>query len=290
MDKNLIKFEDILNNIEHVREYYIGIKPIPIEKIVGTVGRYPKFYELLMQDNLENSKRYQDIKRLYEEKGFFPPIKVYQILDKYFIIDGHHRVLFLKKEKKAKYIDAEIIKIDFDINLDDPNKEYQIDDQSAKKFLIELERKSFERKTGLYNDILTFPIILTELGGYQRLFNEMKDYHKKRMEEIYQKGEPLKYPDVESHFIYSNIMWYRKVFLPVIEMIKKEKILEYFPNRTESDLYVWINQHKYYLSEKAGYSVDIEYSTEDFVKKFGEKSPLKPLKNIIQKFSKLLKK
>jgi hypothetical protein len=33
--------------------------------------------------------------------------------------------------------------------------------------------------------------------------------------------------------------WFEKIYLPVIEIINRQKLIERFPGRTESDLYAW---------------------------------------------------
>jgi hypothetical protein len=43
--------------------------------------------------------------------------------------------------------------------------------------------------------------------------------------------------------------WYDNVYMPIIEAIRKDDILEDFPGRTEADLYLWIMDHKHYLKE-----------------------------------------
>jgi hypothetical protein len=45
-------------------------------------------------------------------------------------------------------------------------------------------------------------------------------------------------------------------------------VLAGFPNRTYTDLYVWIQQHKYYLSQKVGYDVGFDFTAHDFFKKY----------------------
>ena len=58
--------------------------------------------------------------------------------------------------------------------------------------------------------------------------------------------------------------WYDNIYLPVVEAIRRHKLLESFPNRTEADLYLWIAFHREQLArqyELAPLSPDVAVST-----------------------------
>lgn len=46
--------------------------------------------------------------------------------------------------------------------------------------------------------------------------------------------------------------WYDNVYLPLVEIVRSKKILDHFPGRTETDLYLWIMSHQEYLSQVFG--------------------------------------
>src|SRR3972149_5534649 len=58
--------------------------------------------------------------------------------------------------------------------------------------------------------------------------------------------------------------------LPAINIIDKYKIIENFPNRTKSDLFVWIIGHKYYLKDKYGKEIELKEAAYDFSTRFSE--------------------
>ena len=257
-EKNaLIEFSSIEKNLENVNQVNLGIKTIPIDKIVGSLGRYHDFTENFLPAKERVSAKYESVKDLLLAGKILPPIKVYQILDRYFVIDGHHRVTVAKKELNAKDIDAEVIKIFFDLKLSS-DKKYTYSTEKAKGFLIRLEANIFEKKTHLKNIILKYPIKVTELTSYGKFYEEIGIFKRN-----YNKGELAKKP-----IIYASLLWYEKRFLPSVEIILEEKILEHFPNRTYADLYLWIQLHKYYLSQKAGYDVGFDFTADDFLKKY----------------------
>jgi hypothetical protein len=57
-------------------------------------------------------------------------------------------------------------------------------------------------------------------------------------------------------------------FLPAIKIIMEEHILDGFAHRTYTDLYLWIQQHKYFLSQQAGHDVGFDFTKDDFIHKY----------------------
>jgi len=253
----LIEFSSIEKNLENINQVNRGIRTIPIDKIVGSLGRYQDFTEGFKLNSEKISGRYEAIKNAVSHGKILPPIKVYQILDRYFVIDGHHRVTVAKNEMSAKDVDAEVIEILFDLKLSS-DKKYSYSTEKARDFLIRLEENIFEKKTYLKNAILKYPVKLTELTSFGKYYEEIEGFKK-----TYNNGELSK-----KAIVYASYLWYEKRFLPSVEIILQEKILDHFPKRTYSDLYLWIQLHKYYLSQKAGYDVGFDFTADDFLRKF----------------------
>lgn len=253
----LVDFESIEKNLQKHKITDRGVEAIPTDKIVGSLGRYNDFSENLLPHRNDMGLRYESIKRGMLNGVIFPPIKVYQILDNYFIIDGHHRVMVAKNVFNAKYIDAEVREINFDFEIS-PNKKYYYSTESAKGFLIKLEEHFFQLKSYLSNAVIKKPLKVTELVSYGRILDEIKNY-----QTSYNNGELSKKP-----IIFSSYHWYEHRFLPSVAIIEEEDVLVGFPKRTYTDLYVWIQQHKYYLSQKVGYDVGFEFTAHDFFKKY----------------------
>ena len=272
----LLDFNEIKDFIEVKNQYFSGIKSIPIDSIVGTVGRYENFFQHFTKKAIDKSLRFEKVKELYETRGGFPPIKAYEVDDRYFIIDGHHRVAYLIKETDVKFIEANVVSLNIEIK----DKEFDITDDILKKFLIEIERKKFEKSTGLFSKNLSAPIILTETSAYDKLYNELKEFYSEFLADE-KNGEYKDYG-----MVYANHVWYKDRYLPLIKLIRVEKMVDYFPNRTEADLYLWVSLHKYYLSEKSGQSVDFKSSSTDFVDKFGNDNPKIMLKKVLKKIIK----
>jgi len=89
-------------------------------------------------------------------------------------------------------------------------------------------------------------IVLSEPGNYAKLLEHIR-VHKYFVEK--QAGHECPWDEAVAH-------WYDQVYLPVIDTIRKNDLLAEFPRFTESDLYLWIIEHAYYLSQNLGQEID----------------------------------
>ncbi|AKL97719.1 DUF4032 domain-containing protein [Endomicrobium proavitum] len=275
----LVDFSSIEKNLEKLKIKNRGVSPIETDKIVGSLSRYNDFSENLIPNRDGDGLRYSNIKNGMLNGINFPPIQVYKVLDSYFIIDGHHRLMAATELFNAKYIDAEVLEVQFEFDIS-ANKKYSYNTESAKKFLIKLEEHSFVEKTYMSNDILIHPLKVTEFGSYARLYSEIEDY-KKNCSECELHRKPV---------IFASFGWYEKRFLPALEVMKKENVLAGFPHRTYTDLYVWISNHKYFLSQKAGYDVGFDFTAHDFFTKYKKAGFISMAPSKIKNFFKFIKK
>jgi hypothetical protein len=92
-------------------------------------------------------------------------------------------------------------------------------------------------------------------GQYQRLLEHIST-HRWYLGE--QHGAEIPYQE-------AVISWYDNVYLPLVNIIREQDVLEHFPSRTESDLYVWIITRQWYLRQIFGEGVSIEQATEQFL-------------------------
>src|SRR5690349_13321561 len=84
-----------------------GIQTVPIEKIVGSVGRYRDFDNVFLPTRNTLSSRWRKINRAFYDDVSLPPVKLYKVGDVYFVLDGNHRVS-VARGHGAVYIDAEV--------------------------------------------------------------------------------------------------------------------------------------------------------------------------------------
>lgn len=93
--------DGILKNIEIVYEVDLGIIDLPLKKIVGTYtyGRSRSFasnYMPLLTPKSEFALKWKNLCRAHINEGIRDPIKVYEYLNWYYVVEGNKRVSVLK--------------------------------------------------------------------------------------------------------------------------------------------------------------------------------------------------
>ncbi len=65
---------------------------VPLDQIVGSVGRYRDFTREFLPKGSISQERWQAVDAAMHSQAGLPPIEVYQVGDAYFVRDGNHRV------------------------------------------------------------------------------------------------------------------------------------------------------------------------------------------------------
>ncbi|NIP27219.1 MAG: universal stress protein, partial [Gammaproteobacteria bacterium] len=104
----LLSYYDVIQKLKIVNQTEQGVQDIPLEAIVGSVGRYTDFSRtfLPMQDN--DATRWARVAAVPFNE--LPPIDVYQIGNSYFVLDGNHRVS-IARQRGMKFIPAEVTEV-----------------------------------------------------------------------------------------------------------------------------------------------------------------------------------
>ena len=260
-NNELLSFEKIKKGFELYKQKYLGIQTIPIDVIVGSFDRYKDFDRYFLPKKVHLQQRWAKIHNLIARDVILPPVKLYKIGEIYFVIDGNHRVSVSKK-LGVKYIDAEVTEFITDISIT-PNMD-------PKEIFILAEREKFLNATGLKQNRPEIKIRITVPGQYDFLLSQIDKL-------MVQLNENKKADEKLTTFKEASLIWYDNIYLPAIETIKNYGILEKFPNRTKTDLYIWINEHKRYLSLKYGREFVIKFAAKDFLHRYS-KNPFRRLK------------
>src|SRR5262249_54752575 len=113
---------------------------IPVNAIVGSVGRYTDFTRSFLPRNESDQTRWARVKLAIDDPGGtgVPPIDVYKVGEAYFVLDGNHRVSVARQEG-VEYIQAHVIEVKTDFSL---TPDIQPDD-----LIIKAEYAEFLAKT-----------------------------------------------------------------------------------------------------------------------------------------------
>ena len=230
----LLSFEDIRTRLRLRQESYKGLQEVPLDKIVGSVGRYRDFTRDFLPKKNEMKDRWS---RVYAEASGFqglPPIELYKIGDAYFVRDGNHRVS-VARQLGAKTIEAHVTELPTRVEFTPGMSQEEIDLAAAYAAFLE--------ETGLDE---TRPhhvsIRLSEPSRYNDLLGHV--YLHQRIMEL-QEGREVLLKEAAAN-------WYDSVYRPAITLIRKHHIMENIDDRTEGDLYLWLVDHLREVREKYG--------------------------------------
>lgn len=244
-DNHLIPFEWV-RFLNPRGEHYIGTQTILVDQIIGSVDRYDEFDQHFLPLTHHLDERWVAIRKAQIEGKELPAIQVYKVGDGYFVKDGNHRVS-VAKSTHQKYIDAEVIELDVNIT-PQPG-------ESLKDMIIRSERVEFYKHTRL--DELRpehAEIDFSTPGRYDILLEHI------RTRQYYlgiQEQRDISWDE-------AVISWYDKLYWHVVRNLRRHNVMTKFPGRTEADMYLWVMDHRYFLTEQLGHDVGSEYATLNF--------------------------
>ena len=251
VNNELFRFEEVKYLLSPNGMIYRGISTIPLNKIIGSEGRYQDFDYQFMPTQNHTRARWEGVDSARLDEMSLPPIEVYQIGEYYFVRDGNHRVS-VAREKGQEFIDAEIVELFVRMDISEGTF-------SEKGLLIAESYRYFLDKTKIDQIVPNVSIELTHPWGYYRLLEHINTYK-------YLLGERTKrapkWEDSVRH-------WYENSYLKIVKLIRNSKILERFSERTEGDLYIWVMDHWHFLKEKYG-DMPFENALKDYADKFGQ--------------------
>ncbi len=205
-----------------------GVATVPLDKIVGSVGRYSDFDKQFRLQGAGNEDRLQSVTQALQEGRPIPPVSLYQIKDKYYIVDGHHRVTAARNLEQS-HIQATILEL--------LPSEDTVDNR------LYLEKIDFRDKLGL-----TRALELTEPGQSEYLLQQVTTHQQYLAEEQQQ----------EVSLQEAGADWYRTIYLPLKTLIKNSGLLRSFPDRTVDDLYLYISTHQWQKEAKRRYGIGVD--------------------------------
>lgn len=248
--KRLLSFNDVKKILKPKNEVYIGLKTVPIKKIVGSEGRYNDFDNHFLPRSNELKQRWVNVDQAHLSDIVLPPIQLYELGGLYFVRDGNHRVS-VAKTQGVEFIDAEVISLQSEVQLP---PDVRLDTLLAA--VIRYEKRVFYNETH-FGDLTDYwDLDFTEAGRYDVIYNHIL-VHKYYINE--QQHTEIDFSD-------ALISWFQTVYLPVIAVIDKYKLLSNFKDRTKSDIYVWIVKHWDRLKQKNGNDFSLDDAARDFVK------------------------
>jgi nucleotide-binding universal stress UspA family protein len=246
---DLLSYDDVRDKLKARESASEQLKEISLDAIVGSVGRYSEFTRsFLPRENSDEGRWAKVAVAMTDFKGV-PPIEVYQIGDAYFVLDGNHRVS-VARQLGAEKIQAYVTPVHAKVPLspdDDPDD-----------LIIKAEYTDFLERTQLDRVRPQADLTVTAPGKYPILEKHI-EVHRHFMGLEQQREIP--YQEAVAH-------WYDEVYRPVVDLIRQQGLLRDFPDRTETDLYIWIAEHRGRLEEELGWEIPTGAAAADLRDRF----------------------
>lgn len=227
---DLLPYEEVREKLRAGSQARKGLQEIPLNAIVGSVGRYSDYTRSFYPRRDKDRERWAGVEmRVIGPEGL-PPIEVYKVGEAYFVLDGNHRVS-VARQLGADYIEAYVTEVQTKAPLTPGTN---MDD------LILTERHlSFLERTGLEKFRPQANLTVTVPGQY-RILEQHIELH--RMVMATEQKREITYQE-------AVLDWYDNIYLVVVQIIREQNVLKDFPGRTETDIYLWVSGYRSMLAD-----------------------------------------
>ena len=248
----LLSFDEVRQKLKAQVSPKKVLKEIPISAIVGSVNRYQDFSRDFLPRKNINEERWANVELANSSFQGLPPIEVYQIGEAYFVSDGNHRVSVAKQIGTAE-IQAYVTEVQTRVPL---TSEIQSED-----LILKAEYTNFLENSNLDKSRPGSDLSVTVPGQYD-VIEEHIAVHRYFMGIEQQREIPITEAAAD---------WYDLVYLPVVDIIRDRGLLIDFPTRTETDLYLWIAEHRALLEEDLKAQIEVTSAADDLADQFSQR-------------------
>ena len=244
----LLSFDEVKGALGAIQQVHVGLREVPVSKIVGSVGRHRDFDRAFLPSKPDLGTRWKRIDRLmYQDEGL-PPVSLFKIGDAYFVNDGNHRVS-VARQQGVEVLDADVVELRSRVPVDSA--------LTARDLLHKLEHRHLLERLPMDRVLPEIEIRFSDVADYRRLATFI-EAHGFRLSQLWRRHVPTEEALRD---------WYEYGYRPIAEMIREDKILDAFPGRTELDLYLWITKHRERLAlEARDEKISPETAKDDILK------------------------
>ncbi len=246
----LIHFQQVEEQLDFEQTEKLGLQEIPLDAIVGSVNRQHDFTRKFLPRSGVDPQRWQRVDQVVGQQ--IPPIDVYQIDEVYFVLDGNHRVS-IARQRGMTHIPAFITRIESAVSL--------TPEDTFNDVIIKNEQARFLNDTKLSVLRPEFNFTVTTPGAYRQLREHIANHH-------FNLEMKFHYPATFEEAVES---WVDEVYFPIIREIAQHGLLRDFPERTPTDLYIWLMQHQQELSQRFGWEIKPNTAVEDLAATYGKR-------------------
>ena len=228
----LLPFDEVRSALPYRGQRDIGLRTVPLDLIVGSVGRYRDFDRAFLPTQRQTTDRWVNISKARYKDVPLPPVELYKIGEVYFVKDGNHRVS-VARDRDQVDIDAYVTEIDIPFRL--------TADMDIDTVLHEKEYGRLVQQTRLDELRPEVDLHLSNPAEYERLLGHI-DAHQYYLGT--ERQADVAYED-------AVLSWYDSVYRPLVETIEAEGLVRQFPKLTAADLYLRVSEYQWLVREAA---------------------------------------
>ena len=234
----LIPFDEASRRLRVSGQSYLGIREIPVERIVGSVDRSADFDRDFRARRGLSRSRLASLRSAFRDGGM-PAIEVFEVGGAYFVEDGHHRVA-LAREQGADFIDAEVTRLQTNYEVGPDVDVCQLVHTEQQRVLLEESGLSRARPDAV--------IEFTLLDGYTQLREIIKAHGYDLARRL---GALPTAEEVAGD-------WYDTVYRPGVDAVRRASLPELYASwhSTDADLFLWVYQIR---RDLRGYDATIDF-------------------------------
>ena len=221
----ILPFEEVVEALGRSGQVDRGLQVVPLDAIVGTVGRAVDFDRDFRPTSARLRSRWERIAAAQRRGEALPPVSLYQVGELYFVRDGHHRVSVAKSLGRED-IDAYVTEVTTRLRLGRDLRVSELPVKDHERLFRERVPLDPERRRRIsVSDSWDFGMLAeaVEAWGF-RLMQERGQY--------YGRVEVAR-------------MWFDEEYVPVSELIASGELLE--RGETETDAYLRVAADRYLL-------------------------------------------
>ena len=164
-DTELLSYDEVRQQLRAIEKSAEHLEEIPLDAIVGSVGRYHDFTRKFLPKSSINEDRWARVMASSQGLSGLPPIEVYRIGEVYFVRDGNHRVLVARQMGSAT-IQAYVTIVETKVDL--------TPDFTPDELIIKSEQVKFLEKTRLDRIASSADLSTTKAGAYPTLLEHIE--------------------------------------------------------------------------------------------------------------------
>jgi nucleotide-binding universal stress UspA family protein len=252
--RRLRSFADDLALAGAVTPVPLGLREVPVDRIVGSVGRARDLDADFMPVSARRrgDERFRRIAQAMSQGEPLPPVQLYKLGYNYYVLDGHHRIA-VARSRGIREVEAEVT-------------EYLSSSNAAQQRVFS-ERREFERRTGLTRVGATRP------GTYPRLLAIIEEYAEAERRLRGPEGD-RPHPNVPEDEAFKDVArhWYYEFFQPMAAQIRKKRLGRAFPGERTADILVRLRDFRA-QEARLGHEVSWERALEHFAAAYDSSHP-----------------